>query len=340
MRKNGYYYLVCLLRFLEHLLSCSLDQKSYNEGFFSKIRERLVSTVYGNCSRGGRKNIKVNVKEVDNVEDFIINVDRRNGPVVFRGGVRGWPCSQRWSIEYFKKKCGDVSVFNIDDRITDPHAVKGSNDLASIIDDFGSGKKLYARFVPIINRFPEVLKDLDMNLLQRIIGGGKSPIKIWGDKSKGIPVRSHLFLGEARTKTSIHCELTNNFFCNVVGVKEWVVLHPMSLFALKSPVTKNPGVFGSQFDSTLAGGDLFANLDSTQLVRITLNPGDLLFLPAFYWHEVTNITDNISIGIRWYSFFDAMRSSKTLNFLSLLSTRPTMLKAIKNATEYGVVHGE
>jgi ribosomal protein L16 Arg81 hydroxylase len=73
--------------------------------------------------------------------------------------------------------------------------------------------------------------------------------------------------------------------------------------------------------------------------EVMLEPGDVLYNPPFYWHHVANITDNVSVGVRWYSFRDAMQAAPLKNILSFMATNPTLFEASRNAIEYGKTHG-
>jgi len=335
---NPYFALLCMSRFVEHFTNSGLDQKTYDGNRVAPLRERLAARAYkGIASRHADGHLLP--VEVATQDAFIAAAARRDSPVVFRRGAADWPCSSKWNVEYFKDRCSKTEVFTISDHITETGSVRGRTSLGDVIGAFGSGSQ-YARFVPIIHTFPQVLQDLDMAFCSAVIGRGRRPVKVWGDKGKGVSIRSHLFIGEEGTKTNTHCELTNNLFFNVVGRKEWIVCPPAYMFALRSPVTKNPGVFGSRYLADGAHQQGFSLAERLPKYRILMEPGDILYLPPFYWHEVRNRSKNISLGLRWYAFADGMLSSRTLNLLSLLATRPSMLKAIRNATEYGKVHGD
>ena len=234
---NPYYNALCIFRFLEHFTNNGIDQQSYDHGRFARFREYLASKAYRPESGG-----YLQARQVSSKEEFVAACASRRMPVVFKGGASGWPCSEKWNFEFFRNNCSRTEVFNISDHITENGSVRGKTNLGDIIRAFGNGGKnggQYARFVPIIHTFPEILRDLDMDMCTEVIGKRKKGVKLWGSKEKGVAIRSHLFLGETGTKTNTHCELTSNLFVNVVGRKEWIVCPPSYLFAL--PGDQEPG---------------------------------------------------------------------------------------------------
>jgi hypothetical protein len=98
-------------------------------------------------------------------------------------------------------------------------------------------------------------------------------------------------------------------------------------------------VFGTVFDPTIEDDPGFPLMKYCDVYRFELNSGDVLYVPPFVWHHVRTLTKNVSIGIRWYSWREAVAQTPLLNLLTILATRPTLYHAIKNAVEYADVHG-
>ena len=55
-----------------------------------------------------------------------------------------------------------------------------------------------------------------------------------------------------------------------------------------------------------------------------LEPGDVLFNPAFFWHQVHNLSDSIGVGYRWTDMKQAMRVSKTQTIITMTATNPSV----------------
>ena len=62
-----------------------------------------------------------------------------------------------------------------------------------------------------------------------------------------------------------------------------------------------------------------------------LKPGDILYVPPFFWHEVENLSETIAVGYRFSSLRAAIFSSKSFLAIRALSMNPPIWKT----HEYG-----
>ncbi len=326
-----------ILRTLEHVLGNNVLSPQPARRALRYAQDRVRRDILEDL-KGYGTGRTLDVPEVHTVDEMV-RARREGHPVVIRGVAKAWPCTERWTMEFLADQWGDVPVNMIKDHITDDSPVVGKTTIADVVKDIDGRKPTYARFVPILHRRPDILNDLDMEFCRPVISDD-GQVRLWGQKTKkGVPLRSHLFFGEAGGVTKTHCELTSNLFVNIRGVKEWVLIPARFLPALNSPVTRNPGVFGTVFDPTVEDDPEFPLMKYCDIYRFELNSGDVLYVPPFVWHHVRTLTRNVSIGIRWYSWRDAVAQTPLLNLLTILATRPTLYHAIKNAVEYADVHG-
>ena len=72
----------------------------------------------------------------------------------------------------------------------------------------------------------------------------------------------------------------------------------------------------------------------------SLEPGDILYNPPFYWHQIKNLDKNIAIGFRWYSLSSMLKSSLTQTLLSLTASNPSISKAKKMEGNYAEMHAK
>ena len=71
---------------------------------------------------------------------------------------------------------------------------------------------------------------------------------------------------------------------------------------------------------------------------IVLEPGDILYNPPFYWHQVRSLDLNIGIGFRWYSIPSMLKSSITQTILTLTASNPSVRQAKKMEGRYAEMH--
>ena len=59
-----------------------------------------------------------------------------------------------------------------------------------------------------------------------------------------------------------------------------------------------------------------------------MEPGDVLYVPAYSWHHVVNLDATVGVGTRWTSAGNSLRQSPLYFALEFLNTRPSMLRTM------------
>jgi hypothetical protein len=113
-------------------------------------------------------------------------------------------------------------------------------------------------------------------------------------------VGNNLWFGPARTITPLHFDCSHNLLHQHWGRKYVIMVDPRHQLELFKPGSKNSGTpHVSSFD--LVAPDF--NIDLARLgaccFETILEPGDVLFVPAFWWHHVVSIDVSISINYWW-----------------------------------------
>lgn len=329
-----------MLRICEHVFGNNLLKQRHLRNLIDKKQQEVDQELerFFACKGEGRK-LEMDRRPDLTGEEFRNYYVRHTIPVVMPGIAKNWECVKKWSPQFFADKYGDDRVILINDDIATDESVEEESTLGDSIRSMGTGNFKYARFVPLFHNHPELLDEFDRPWLGKFINGDPNALRLYGTKGKGIGIRSHLFIGEQGASTNLHCALTNNLFVNVYGRKRWIIASSIYDPALKSPVNRGPGVFGSGVNPLKPDYENFPMSRYVDWYEVMLEPGDVLYNPAFYWHHVTNITNNVSVGVRWYSFRDAMQAAPLKNIMSFMATNPTLFAASRNAIEYGKTHG-
>ena len=109
------------------------------------------------------------------------------------------------------------------------------------------------------------------------------------------------WIGPEGVVTPLHHDLTNNLFVQVHGRKRFYLASALQVDALYN----HHHVYSS---ASLSRPDLEAcpELDRVRVFEIELGPGDVLFLPVGWWHEVLGLSASISLtftAFRWPNAF-------------------------------------
>jgi hypothetical protein len=105
------------------------------------------------------------------------------------------------------------------------------------------------------------------------------------------------WLGPARTVTPLHCDYDDNIFAQIWGSKR-IFLAPPHHDAFLYTREANPVLFGSPFDPEAPDFDAFPLARQASLVECVVNPGELLYVPAGWYHQVRALTFSLSAN-RW-----------------------------------------
>lgn len=113
--------------------------------------------------------------------------------------------------------------------------------------------------------------------------------------------REELFIGAKGSSSAFHCAGGGNIFVMAYGSKRWVLIDPQYTLAMYPLIGFNPGgaVIGSPVSSEIqAGQHRFPLYEKIPKYEAILAPGEILFNPPWWWHEVTNLSMAIGCPLR------------------------------------------
>jgi hypothetical protein len=105
------------------------------------------------------------------------------------------------------------------------------------------------------------------------------------------------WLGPARTVTPLHCDYDDNIFAQIWGSKR-IFLAPPHHDEFLYTREANPVLFGSPFDPEAPDFDAFPLARQAAIVEVVVHPGDMLYVPAGWYHQVRALTFSLSSN-RW-----------------------------------------
>lgn len=105
------------------------------------------------------------------------------------------------------------------------------------------------------------------------------------------------WLGPAGTVTPLHCDYDDNIFAQIWGTKR-IFLSPPHHDEFLYPREANAILFGSPFDPEAPDFEKFPLARQALMIEVIVNPGDLLYVPAGWYHQVRALTFSLSSN-RW-----------------------------------------
>jgi hypothetical protein len=219
-------------------------------------------------------------------------------PVIISGAMEGWPALERWTNDYLTEKVGarTVGPYKHKAHAFGPRAVldpkKGHSDtppmkLAEYIDllagDAISDGLLYVALLQIRTTLPELWPDV------------RFPPFVDEDEYREV----NLWFGPGNNLTPLHNDPSNNFLAQIRGRKQVILCPPREIARLYPFPFSYAANHFSQVN--VASPDLtrFPAWAHADRALLELGPGDMLFIPVYWWHAVWGIDQNMSINYWW-----------------------------------------
>lgn len=323
--KHNYIFEYQLWRFLDHLIGNKVPSDR-----FENKRSKIYSSLLSNFQE---RKIVGDLREVDrvkNISDFDLRKKyiSKGLPVVLEGKAKDWDCVKKWSVDWlYNNYCNDkVYLFDAVSRESeDINYDVEETSLKSVLDSMKSNSSSkYSRFNRILYDHPELINDFNWKWL-------------YGTRNKISSGKTfQVFIGGKGSRTTLHSASEHNLFTQVHGNKHWYLYAPENDVIFTPPINRSPYFF-SRFDPEKPNFQTYPNAKFLQTWECELKPGDVLFNPPSWWHQVTNLNNSIGVGFRWFSPYDSFKSNFMQTLLTLMSTNPSIWTATKNRTDFASI---
>jgi len=297
---------------MEHLIGLKRSEK-----YIRRYRNNLYQEILTNKGIENRGHTLYTEDVICDSFENVVNDKEKlmEGPLVFKGAAKDWPCTKKWSKEYFRQYFAQFTV----SLVGNPGLVDKENEskykeasMGEFIDSIGKDKHNYLRFSRIIDLNPDLKSDVDIDWLNRF----RPKLARGGNL--------YLFMGEAGSKTDMHCAIIQTLFFQVKGTKKWTIYAPNERIFIDAIADRRP-YFYTHAQPGKPDDPNFPLLKYAKKYEIVLEEGDILWFPSFYWHYVENLTHSIGVTYKFTEFKWAFKMSKTLTTLFFLATKPFLV---------------
>lgn len=228
------------------------------------------------------------MKEVDarpgdlSREEFHREYVERNRPVLLKGGANEWKL--RWTPEMLKEKFGERLIRVERNEQFQNEKTNFKMKLSDALDSMIAGsQEVRVRFASasFFAAVPELKADFEANNFRA---------RYFPDLSQ--PQSTFWVSPNGNTSVMHHDTFFENLNAMILGKKHYVFIPPWETprtyphFMNESPVNPN--------EPDLAKYPKFAGVE---LYEATSEPGDLLYLPQFWWHFTTALEFTINLNI-------------------------------------------
>jgi len=211
-------------------------------------------------------------------------------PAVIEGACAATEAVKTWTPQWFGEHYGSYEL-----PLAKGRSQAETGTIAEVVDDIVSGRergKYIHNVANLFNKYPELEAKLELERLLQYV----APARFFG---------TQIFMGGAKTGTSWHCASGLNFFINVYGEKRWYMSHPKHSPWMYGTLHESGTFAHSPTDHSTPQADQrkeFPLYSYVPIVEILLKPGDVLVVPPWWWHAITNMTPaTIAVAVRWNS---------------------------------------
>ena len=221
--------------------------------------------------------------------EFVEKYVRGSRPLVLTGLAADWPALHRWTPQHLKERFGRFEIEIQDKRSSDPRyeenklLLKRKTTLGEFVDRVLAGGPTNDYYMTANN---ELLRSPEFAPLLADIG----TLPSWCDPSR-LGSLSNFWFGPAGTVTPLHHDTVLLFHTQISGRKRWRFISP-----LDTPKVYNfNGVF-SPIDVENPDLERYPLFEQVKMLEVIVEPGETVFLPLGWWHQVTSLDVSISFS--------------------------------------------
>ena len=228
-------------------------------------------------------------KSVDDLCTHYINVSK---PTLFKNAALDWRALSKWKDP--KYLCEKVGIEQVPISLGDCEETTSGNT---------KSRKINMSFNKFINSLHEgtcdgYLKQYDLSQ-NRSLRKDVMPENLFNEWSFGV---CNLWIGSGgSSKTGLHNDDENNVLCQITGQKHVLLISPSERSKLYVNNLYDSGTECCDVSASSPNYDLhplFKNVST--IFTVTLNPGDVLFIPKYWYHQVRP-HGSVSISVNYFN---------------------------------------
>jgi hypothetical protein len=241
-------------------------------------------------------------------EEFAERYVRCERPVIVRGGVRDWPPSYTWTLEYLKAMYGTRRV---------KIGVSTNGDYLAYAERLKVGVEPEVAFAKAID---DIFAPANPEQRCRI---HQESLDTWGalnEESPPIPyiprrvIAKNIWMGSTGNVTKTHYDTEDNNNVQLRGRKE-IILFPST--QLDELYPRSAWDYMSNFSRVeIEKPDLsrYPRFSRATPFRAILEPGDFIYIPIYWWHHFRTLEASLNVNFWWQARVDQALRRQGLHY--------------------------
>lgn len=221
-------------------------------------------------------------------EEFRKEYVARNLPLHIPALASDWPAMEKWSFQYIANLGPELEVgAAVGDFFNDRTQFKRQT-LGEYVQLLVSGEPDagYLAVFQMFKAFPQLIEDVDFSLL-----------------SSAMPLNHPMgWLGPAGSISGYHIDWAENIVAQICGRKRFYLVAPDQTRKMYPGKKYDYLSLVSQVDARNYDDRRFPLFREANVLGVTLQPGDVLYIPRGWWHYAESLEPSISVNnfsYRW-----------------------------------------
>lgn len=225
-------------------------------------------------------------------KDFYHNYFLKSKPVVITGVADKWDALSRWNVEYLRSSSGDPKVDVVVSKhqstignpekgwLTHRKLDMGFQEFLSTIEDNSRLRRYYYLQYQKFERFPHLLNDFttpDFIPIQKL--------------------NTRFWIGSGKNITPLHHDTQSNILVQVRGRKKFTLFSPAESQALYPFPFNSKNRTLSPVSLKEPNDEMYPKFKQAHPFEAVLEPGEMIFQPVFWWHQVETMSAEMAISI-------------------------------------------
>ncbi len=242
-------------------------------------------------------------------------------PVVLTGMMDDWPAMSLWTRDRLGARAGSR-------RVVVGSAAAGDFSISPEAGPrYDREEMTFAELLARLDRPPgERVYYLQAECLEEKLPELLADIRVPPYFDPGRLTGCRLWIGPGGQRVALHYDVSHNLLALVRGEKRLTLFDPDQLpFLYHSPLEGPNSSFAySRVDLDRPDLVRFPEYARAEPVNVDLRPGEMLFLPAFWWHHVVSSGENVAVNFWWQVLPNADLKSLGLAFASFHDVMKTL----------------
>lgn len=278
-----------------NIAATTLFDKNAHQELLKKINKlESLLNMYSDLHRQSGQGNKIDRLARISGKKFFKEYYYKNMPVILTDMMKRWPALKKWSPDFFLKEFKDVPVEITQGRSKNPTYEKNFRSTVNSIS--------FSEFIHLIREDPE---SNDIYLVARnyffsnpvfhVLQNDVLPPGDLIDSDFPGSQKMKLWFGPGGTLTPLHHDKHSILFCQIYGRKHFKMIPSFDL-----PNIYNRDRYYSELDLEDIHIEKHPKFLNASVADVIINPGEMLFIPAGWWHWVKSL--DISISVTFSNF--------------------------------------